>query len=376
MCESVEAAIAGQSVIWGAPTFDQCRVGFLETYRAAADVARFNRSLMTVDFPNGGRILFRSLDNPDNARGHTADGVVIDEIADVNPIAWYEVLRPMLMDTGGWFLGIGTPKGRNWVYLEFEAAKERADAAICQAPTLGCRITPDGQLVREPHPLENPDIPFSELQDMYRTMPERSFRQEVLAEFLEDGGGVFRRVREAATAQPLEQPEPNHNYVFGVDWGRSEDWTAISVIDATTMRQVCLDRFNQVDYRLQRGRLLALAQRFKPSAIVAEANSIGQPNIEELVSTGLWVQPFITTNATKAHIIDQLTLAFEQGTLTILNDAVQTGELLAYSVETLPVSRLRRYGAPEGQHDDTVMALALAYEAAVGGRVTLGAALP
>src|SRR5262249_32654115 len=148
MSTSVEGAVAGQAIIWGAPTFDQCRVGFLETYRAAAGVAQFNKSLMTIDFPSGGKILFRSLDNPDNARGHTADGVVVDEIADVVPEAYYEVLRPMLMDTGGWFWGNGTPKLRNWVYREFEAAKEREDSACWQAPTLGCRITPDGQLVR------------------------------------------------------------------------------------------------------------------------------------------------------------------------------------------------------------------------------------
>ena len=59
---------------------------------------------MTVTLPNAGRIVFRSLDNPDNARGHTADGVVIDEVGHIKPAAWYEVLRPMLIDTGGWGL--------------------------------------------------------------------------------------------------------------------------------------------------------------------------------------------------------------------------------------------------------------------------------
>ncbi len=46
--------------------------------------------------------------------GETADGVIIDECADVVEPAWYEVLRPMLVDTGGWLWAIGTPKGRNW----------------------------------------------------------------------------------------------------------------------------------------------------------------------------------------------------------------------------------------------------------------------
>ena len=36
------------------------------------------------------------------------------------------------------------------------------------------------------------------------------------------------------------------------------------------------------------------------------------------------------------------------------------GELQAYEMETLP-SGLTRYSAPDGMHDDTVMALAMAW---------------
>lgn len=72
------------------------------------------------------------------------------------------------------------------------------------------------------------------------------------------------------------------------------------------------------------------------------------------------VSGFQFTNATKAHIIEGLALAFEQGALAILNDQVLVGELQAYELERLP-SGLMRYNAPEGMHDDTVIALALAW---------------
>jgi hypothetical protein len=88
---------------------------------------------------------------------------------------------------------------------------------------------------------------------------------------------------------------------------------------------------------------------------------MGEPVIEQLIREGLPVQPFLTTNATKASAIDALTLAFERGELRILNDPVQIGELQAFEAERLP-SGLTRYGAPEGMHDDTVMALALAWQ--------------
>jgi phage FluMu gp28-like protein len=365
MAICVEAALKRGTYIWGAPTFDQVRISFRETQRAAAGVANFNLSRMTVEFPNGGEIIFRSLDNPDNARGYTADGVVIDECGVVKPEAWHEVLRPMLIDTNGWAWMIGTPKGRNWFFNEFQKAQsgDHPDYAAWQVPTLGVAIR-DGVLVRQPHPLENPDVPFSEIEQLFKTLSERVFEQEILAQFVDLSGGVFRRILEAATAQPQDGAIVGHDYIIGVDWGKSADFTVLTVIDTTTNEVCYLDRFNQIDYAIQTQRLTALCERFSPSNVIVERNSIGEPLIEQLYRAGLPVQPFQTTNATKATAIDALALAFERGDLRIINDAVLIAELQAYEMERLP-SGLMRYNAPSGMHDDCVMSLALAYQGAV-----------
>jgi len=362
MALTTEAALHGGRYLWGAPTFSQVRVGYEEMQHAARGVFAFNESRMTAIAPNGAQIVFRSLDKPDNARGFTADGVVIDESADVAPDAWYEVLRPMLIDTNGWLWALGTPKGRNWFYQEHQKAKDRDDSACWQAPTLGCEVTATGVL-RAPHPLENPNIPFSEIEQLRETLPERTFRQEVLAEFLEDGGGVFRRVMEAATATQRESGQGGQ-YVIGVDWGRASDFTAICVIDVKTHELVYMDRFNQIEYSVQSQRLQAICERFRPDAVIAESNSIGEPIIDRLRKDyNMPVRGFQTTNATKAQIIDALALAFERGDIRILNDPVLIGELQAYEMERLP-SGLIRYGAPTGMHDDTCIALALAWHGA------------
>ena len=47
---------------------------------------------------------------------------------------------------------------------------------------------------------------------------------------------------------------------------------------------MCIRDSNQIDYSLQLARLTALYERFRPRAIVAEANSMGQPLIEQLLS--------------------------------------------------------------------------------------------
>jgi hypothetical protein len=118
-----------------------------------------------------------------------------------------------------------------------------------------------------------------------------------------------------------------------------------------------------VDYDVQLGRLEALAARFKPDTIVVERT--GQDAlIEQLRKTNLPFRPFDTTNQTKKALIDRLILAFENSELSILPDPVLIGELQAFQATKLPSGQLR-YAAPEGQHDDTVMALALAWSAAV-----------
>lgn len=366
MCMSiaVEAATSGGQYLWTAPTYDQVRTGWLETKRACGQSVDFNVSTMTATFPGGGAVIYRSLDDPDNARGKTASGIVIDECGDVQEAAWYEVLRPMLIDTGGWAWGIGTPKGHNWFWREHLRAHDRADSMSWEAPTLGCRID-DGRLIREPHPLENPDIPFEEIQNLYATMPELIFQQEILAAFIPGNRGVFRKVRAAATAT-RQEPTPG-NYVMGVDWAMQSDFTVLVVMDAATGRMVDMDRFNQIDWHVQRQRLITLAERWKVSRILAEHNSIGGPNIEALHRDGLPVDAFETTATSKPPLIESLALAFERSEIAIFDDPVLIGELEAYERTVSDVTGRSRYNAPEGQHDDCVIALALAWKACHSG---------
>lgn len=356
----VEAALRSEQIIWGAPTYDQTWTAWEETQRACRGVASFHQGRMTATLGRGS-MLFRSLDDPDNARSKTADGIVIDEAADVAEEAYVEVLLPMLMDTGGWLISAGTPKGRNWFWRECMAAQQHADSVLFQAPSLGVRITSDG-LERAPHPLENPALSFTEIEHLFRTMPERTFRQEILAEFVEDGA-VFRFVHERAAAAAQPTRLDGHEYVMGCDWGKTQDFTWLTIVDMMTGELVAQDRFNQIDYAVQIDRLQALYDRFKPIVIMAEQNSIGMPIIEQLWRRELPVQPFVTTNATKARVIEDLLLAFEQGTIKILNDPILIAELQAFAVKKTALG-LPQYGAPDGMHDDGVMSLALAWSAA------------
>ena len=360
---AVLAAVDGKRWLWGAPTFDQVRIAWNEAKQAAGGIVDFTVQRMEALFPSGGMILFRSLDDPDNARGHTADGVTIDEAADVKQAAWYEVIRPMLIDTNGEAWLQGTPKGRNWFWREWIAAQDREDSMAWQAPTVGCRIE-GTELIRQPHPLENPDIPFEEIVNIFRTTPIDIFRQEILAEFLENEGAVFRNIG-ACLGAPLDAtPGQHHNHriIAGVDWGKHQDFTVISIGCATCRVELALDRFNQIDYAFQRQRLMALCDVWRPASILAESNAMGEPVIEQLQRDGLPVTGFQTTATSKPPLIESLALAFERAEWQWLSIPVATGELEAYERKVSPTTGRSSYSAPEGLHDDTVIARALMHQ--------------
>ena len=304
----------------------------------------------------GGVIECWSMDTGDPARGRRYAEVVVDEAAMVVHLGdiWAQAIRPTLSDFrgGGWFMS--TPRGLNDFHRLYQRGQDplELDWAAWQMPTS-----------------VNPYINAEEIAAAKHELPERVFAQEFLAQFVElEGEGVFRGVSAVARLQPA-LPLRNHQYVMGIDWGRNNDYTVISIIDSSTMEQVLVDRFSQIDYEFQSERLHKLAAIYHPVQIVAEANSMGGPLVERLQRgyarvigpprPALPVYAWTATNASKAAMIQQLTLAIEDGTLTLLDDQTQTGELLAFESSRTETGMVK-YSAPEGGHDDCVIALGLA----------------
>lgn len=192
------------------------------------------------------------------------------------------------------------------------------------------------------------------------------------AEFIQDGAGVFRGIDRAPSCDWQEQAQRGQNYVIGVDWGRHNDFTVFTVLNHLG-QLVHLERFTDIGYELQVGRLKSLWQRFDRCPILAESNSMGGPLIERLQRENLNVRPFNTTNASKSEAIEALSLALENGQLAMPDDdriAVLKSELLAYDQERLPSGQIR-YGAPRNQHDDAVMSLAIAWHGKGTGRANV-----
>ena len=309
-----------------------------------------------LELITGGVIEMWSAEAADAVRGRKYKRLIFDECAMVGNLMdiWNAVLRPTLVDLKGDAYFKSTPKGRNgfWQLFTLGQDPQNAEWKSWQFPTSA-----------------NPTIPASEIEAMKTTMPEMIYRQEILAEFVDDQGGVFRRVQEAAVLQPRE-PERGRQYVAGVDVASSVDFTVVSVLDAESKEMVYMDRFNRVDYPVLIDRLEAVYNRYRLTSMVVESNSIGRPVIDELVTRGLNIVPFTTTSATKQAIIQSLQAAFENGLIRVLDEPVLIGELLSFESKRNNSGGFS-YSAPGGMHDDCVMSLAIAWHGATSGSVIL-----
>lgn len=168
---------------------------------------------------------------------------------------------------------------------------------------------------------------------------------------------VLRRIKENATAI-VREPVDGESYVVGVDLARHMDWTVISVVNEADHKQVYVDRFNQIDWALQRARIEAVVRRYNNGLVRIDATGVGDPIAQDLMAAGLRVEPYVFTNQSKKNLINNLALKLEQDDIKIIQEPEQIKELEIFSWEKTASGNIR-YEAPEGQHDDCVMALAL-----------------
>lgn len=345
-------ALKGGRAWWVSPSYPMAMIGWRELRRLAGQIlgVNINKSERMITFPGGGYIQVKSSDNPDSLRGEGLDFVVMDECAFMVSETWTEALRPALADRKGKALFISTPKGFNFFHKLW--AINDGDFRSWRYPTS-----------------ENPFIDKTEIEAARRELPERTFQQEFLAEFLADGA-FFQNIDAACVVVEREQPDAHfgHRLCAGIDFAMSEDYTVVTVACQQCKRVVDWDRFNQIDYTYQRERIRSMVERWR-CAILPERNSIGQPNIEILRQMGMNVLRgadggwgFSTTATTKPELIQSLAAGLEHDGFRVPLEYAD--ELRSYQVEVSAMGHAR-FNAPSGLHDDRVISLALAWKAIV-----------
>jgi len=344
----IDKALDGYPVGWFSPTYKMLGEVWKEIIETTKQLqTRVAKQEHRIELITGGVIDCWSLDAADSVRGRKYARVIVDEAAMVPNLgdAWQAAIRPTLTDYEGDAFFLSTPKGINFFHECYSRGVDgtQPDWAAWHSPTL-----------------DNPHIKPAEIEAARQELPEQIFRQEYLAEFLQNSGAVFRNIDACLRADTGDHT--GHQLFAGVDWGQKNDFTVISIICGTCRQEVELDRFNKIEWAFQRARLRAIADRWIVASTIVESNSIGSPNLEALQREGMSVRGFETTGSSKPPLIQSLALCLEREECHFLPDPVGRVELLSYESRVNSTTGRVSYSAPEGGHDDTVIARALAWE--------------
>jgi hypothetical protein len=338
---------------WVAPWFKQAKIVYRLIRKIFAKtgtsiIARKSDSELRFEFRNGSVIQFFSAENYDSLRGDGYHFLVIDEAADAlkDPKMWTDAIRPALSDTNGKALIIGTPKGRNLFFQLFNRGEDP------EYPDWECfhAITAD-----------NPYIPRAEIETAKKELPEDTYQQEFDARFLEESAGVFRRI-EAILKGKLDldyAAEYRHQYILGWDPAKYQDYSVLTLMDATTRKVVWWDRFNQFDYTYQVKRVVQVAKRFD-AFVYMDTTGVGDVVFELLKAQYDNCDGYVLSNPSKKILVETLQLAIQDKAFEMPDITVVVNELRQFEYKISP-SRNVIYGAPDGAHDDCVISLALVW---------------
>lgn len=338
----------GREFWWVAPVAGQAEIAFNRMLRGIPKgiIARSvsspgNQFIVLI---NGAVLRFKSGERPDGLYGEDVWAAVLDEASRMRAESFYAV-RSTLTATRGPVRIIGNVKGRkNWFFL-------------------GCRKAEGGEPGHSYHKITALDavaagvFPQEELDDARRALPEAVYRELYLCEASDDGGNPFGLNFIRACIGPLSAMPPA---CFGGDLTKSVDWTVLHGLDAQG-RTCQHDRF-QLPWKETTDRVRLFCGRV---TTFIDSTGVGDPIVEGLQrdTGGAELSNFKGykfTAQSKQMLMEGLAVAIQRGEVQY-PDGVIVSELESFEYEYTRTGV--RYSAPEGQHDDCVMALALAVHA-------------
>lgn len=369
------------------PALSAARQHWLEICQMLKDfpVKALRQASKEIEFYGGGYLQIRSADVPQNLRGGTFDYLVLDECAfytDGETVFW-TILMPMITASGGDILLISTPNGKNWFYRAWLKG-QKADDKYWQSWRMPA--------------WESPYQDVELLQAIKESMPELRYREEYGAEFLGSMGGVFLGSDEVANVPFARYPASGGVYAAGVDWGSVIDFTVFAVFNIYTRQLVYMEQFTGLSPTKTIKRLVELIHLWQPKITHIEKNGLGEVYLKLLkevlagreltlhdfmaaredstddnntteIYNGYRVRDVHMDNPTKRSIIETLAadIQYKRCALLEAENTDSIGALLQSQMSTMQrkltaSGREVTYEAQEGEHDDLVMGVALAYK--------------
>lgn len=350
------------------PTLKQAKTIFETIYNGIVGsglIKKANATDLEIVLTNNSIIKFCSAEQREALRGYTVSGILcIDECCYIpddifyTVLAWTDVYKTPILMTSTPFI----KEGFFWNYYNYGLEGINNTVTINWSDE---RFKEDIEKI----------LPPDKLEEYRKVLPSNQFKTEYLGEWLDDEGSVFTHFKECVETAKIS---PDDKLYVGIDWanGVDNDDTVISIINDKG-KQVLLSYWNDLTPTQQIDVIYGIIKPIEKQIVVIqpELNSIGTPYTDLLkdrlqVSTRNKVQGFNTTNQSKAEIVSDLQVAFEQNQISILGDEKQLRQLSVYSAEYNPKTRNVYYNAPQGLHDDICIALMLSYNAFHKNKIT------
>ena len=200
--EMIKHASQPNKVVWG--VFPSYRMAKEIAWRKLSDilmtlnwVQKKHENDLKIYLKNGSTIELKGADNYDSLRGRSIDFLVLDEVADIHPEAFYSALMPALADRKGHFLACGTPKGvTNWAFDLYNNASIDDDWASWKVSTL-----------------EGGFVDAKEVEYAKQLLDEKTFATEFLADFVQSGSKIFYSFSREHNVRPYEGEDPRIVYI-------------------------------------------------------------------------------------------------------------------------------------------------------------------
>jgi hypothetical protein len=284
----------GSAVLYVSPTMGQSRQIIwdllLDIGREVIQGSHVNN--LDITMINGAKIYVRGADRPDTLRGVSLTYAVLDEVADIKPEAWEQVIRASLSDKKGRALFISSPKGRNWFYDLWNLGQDGQDEEW-----------KSWHFTTQDNPLIDP----TEIESAKKTLSTFAFKQEYMASFTNAGSNVFKE----EWIKYGEEPQYG-SYYLAIDLAGFEevakqaanskkrlDQTAIAVVKVTDdgkwfVKEIVYGRW---DIRETAATILMKMRDYRPLAVGIERGALKNAVLP-------YLSDLMRKNNVYSHIVD------------------------------------------------------------------------
>jgi len=326
---------------WVAPVYRQAKTAYgrMKQFLPEAVYAP-NDTDMTLTLINGSVIEFRSAEKPDNLYGEDVYAAVLDEASRMRRAAWVAV-RSTVTATRGPIRLIGNVKGRRNFFYKL--------SRIAESGTRGNMIY---RKITAQDAVDAGILEAEEIEDARVMMTEEEFNELYYCIPTEDGGNPFGQQHIlACTVDSISTLPP---VVFGWDLARRRDYTVGvgldingGVADFHRWRRSWNETFERIK-----------AITGKNKALV-DQTGVGDPIVERLrTEGGTNFDGYLFSGVSRQSLLEGLAVAIQNREVSFPKNS-----RIVYELEQFEYTHTQygvRYDAPYLDHDDCVMALALA----------------